>query len=297
MTGQIFNIQKFSLHDGPGIRTTVFFKGCNFRCGWCANPESQRMEVQLTLDAEKCTGCGACIAACPAGARSLVNGISAVDASACTTCGACIGVCPVQAIAREGSAKSVEEIVCEVLKDKPFYDGSGGGVTFSGGEPLLQMEFAGALADELHRQGVSVAIETAGAIEPDRFRAFLPKLDFIHIDFKHHDSAAHMRGTGIGNEQVVENIKAVRESGIPFVVRIPVIPGFNDSLEDARGFASVLRSAGVEKVQLLPFHQLGERKYSLLGREYAFTGVSQLHREDLEDYRREFIKNNVNAEF
>lgn len=295
MKGYIFNIQKFCLHDGPGIRSTVFFKGCNLRCGWCANPESQAMEAQLTLDREKCTACGRCVPACPAGARRMEDGRIAVNADACIACGACVEACPAQAIGLEGSAMTVEQVLAEVMKDKPFYDQSGGGVTFSGGEALMQMEFAGDLADALHQRGVSVALETAGAVDPDSFRAFLEKLDFVHIDLKHHDAAAHRRGTGVGNEQILENIRALRKSAKPFLVRIPVIPGFNDALEDARGFARLLRSMDIAQVQLLPFHQLGEKKYSLLGRDYAFGGVAQLHSEDLNAYIQEFSTCGIQA--
>ena len=296
MKGTLFNIQKFCLHDGPGIRTTVFFKGCNLRCGWCANPESQCAEIQLTLDAEKCTGCGKCAETCPAGARIMQYGKSALRTEACNVCGLCMNACPNQAIGCEGREEDIDDIIAEVLKDKPFYDRSGGGVTFSGGEPLLRMEFAGALADALHSHGISVAVETAGVIEPERFRNFLSRLDYVHIDLKHYDSEKHRLGTGVGNEWVLENIRTVCESGLPFKVRIPVIPGFNDSNDDAHGFASLLAAMGIDRVQLLPFHQLGEKKYKLLGKEYAFAGAAQLHGEDLMDHHAIFEQHGVHAE-
>lgn len=296
MKGTVFNIQKFCLHDGPGIRTTVFFKGCNLRCSWCANPESQCAEVQMTLDAEKCAGCGKCAAVCPAGARTMQNGRPTLHSKTCTLCGLCMNACPVQAIGQEGSKMDMEKIISEVIKDKPFYDHSGGGVTFSGGEPLMQMEFAGSLADALHEKGISVAVETAGCIAPEKFRDFLSKLDFIHIDLKHYESERHRRGTGIGNELVIDNIRTVQKSGLPFMVRIPVIPGFNNSADDARGFARLLRSLEIDRVQLLPFHQMGAKKYELLGKEYAFKGVSQLHSEDLSVYKEIFEQHGVHAE-
>lgn len=296
MKGTVFNIQKFCLHDGPGIRTTVFFKGCNLRCDWCANPESQHPEAQLTFDRQKCTGCGRCISACPTSARIMKDGRPCLDQEACTLCGLCMDICPVQAITREGKDMDIDEILAEVIKDKPFYDRSGGGVTFSGGEPLLQAEFAGALADALHAQGISVAIETAARIEPERFRKFLKNLDFVCIDLKHFDCERHRQGTGAKNEWILENIRTVKNSRLPFHVRIPVIPGFNASPEDAHGFAHLLLSMGIDRVQLLPFHQLGEKKYSLLGKAYAFSGVSQLHKEDLKEYQKIFEQNGIYAE-
>ena len=297
LKGNIFNIQKFCLHDGPGIRTTVFFKGCNLRCAWCANPESQLADIQLTLDAGKCTGCGGCAAACPAGARSVQDGISVLDAGKCVLCGACEAACPAQAIGREGRLASVDEIVGEVMKDAAFYARSGGGVTFSGGEPLMQPDFIIELAQALRDRGVSVALETAANVEDECFRRLLPKLDFIFVDLKHYDDTAHRAGTGTGNARIIENIRSVRESGISYMVRIPVIPGYNDALQDAAGFAALLAELDVKQVQLLPFHQLGEKKYILLGKEYAFEGARQLHPEDLEQYRQEFEKYGVHAHF
>ena len=192
---------------------------------------------------------------------------------------------------------TVDEVLAEALKDVAFYRQSGGGVTFSGGEPLLQQEFATALARSLHENGVSVAIETAAAVPAERFREFLREVDYVHIDLKHYDSARHRAGTGMGNEQILENICAVRDSGLPHLVRIPVIPGFNDALEDAEGFAKLLVSLGIKAVQLLPFHQMGEKKYSLLGREYAHAGQAQLHREDLEQYRQTMLRHGLDARF
>ena len=296
MIGHIFNIQKFSLHDGPGIRTTVFFKGCNLRCSWCANPESQQMRTQLTLDREKCAGCGSCAALCPSEARVMTDGYPVLDPEACTLCGRCVEACPRRAIGREGNDMTVEEVLREALKDTAFYRQSGGGVTFSGGEPLLQQEFATALARALHENGVPVAIETAAAVPGERFCAFLREVDYVHVDLKHYDSARHRAGTGVGNEQIIENICAVRDSGLDYMVRIPVIPGFNASPEDAEGFANLLASIGVECVQLLPFHQLGERKYSLLGRKYAHAGQPQLHREDLKQYQEIMLRHGLDAQ-
>jgi pyruvate formate lyase activating enzyme len=228
MKARIFNIQRFSLHDGAGIRTNVFFQGCNLRCAWCANPESQAV-----LDAP--------------GAREW----------------------------------GVEALADELMKDKPFFDRSGGGVTLTGGEPLLQAEFVVALSQRLHELGVRVAVETAACVPADAFRRAAQALDLIHIDLKHYDEDAHRRGAGVGLKQILENIRFALASGVPTVLRIPVIPGFNDSEADARGFTRLLTDLGALEVHLLPFHQMGERKYEKLGMAYAFAGKKQLHEEDL----------------
>lgn len=295
MRGQIFNIQKFCLHDGPGIRTTVFFKGCNLRCRWCANPESQNGDLQLSLDREKCTACGRCANICPTNAREVVNGMLVFDSKRCNHCGLCIGECRSKAIGREGSNVSSHEVLTELMKDQAFYAHSGGGVTFSGGEVLMQQVFATELARQLRSKGVHVAIETAAAVPTESFREFLREVDYVLIDFKHYDDARHLEGTGIGNAQVLENLAVLKQSGLDFLVRIPVIPGFNDSIEDARGFARTLACMGIREVQLLPFHQLGERKYQLLDMEYSFAGVKQLHAEDLKEYLKPFAECGVHA--
>ena len=231
MKARIFNIQRFSLHDGAGIRTNVFFQGCNLRCAWCANPESQAV-----LDAP--------------GTREY----------------------------------DVEALALELIKDKPFFDKSGGGVTLTGGEPLLQAEFVVALSGRLHELGVRVAVETAACVPPEAFQMAAASLDLIHIDLKHYDDQTHRRGTGVGLKQILENIRAALSSGVPTILRIPVIPGFNDAEADAHGFASLLTALGAGEVHLLPFHQMGESKYEKLGMAYAFAGIKQLHEEDLEGF-------------
>ena len=290
MISVIVNIQKFCLHDGPGIRTTVFFKGCNLRCKWCANPESQKSTRQLTLDKNKCTGCGACVATCPQNARTLEEGFPKVNAALCKRCGACREACPGGAIALEGKFVDTEQVLAEVRKDKVFYDRSGGGVTLSGGEVLLKLPFARELARRLHQEGIHVAVETAGVAKEERFRALLKEVDYVMMDLKHYDSAAHRAGTRRGNEQVLANLRILRDSGVPYLVRIPVIPGFNDSLEDAAAFARLLKEMDIMQVQLLPFHRLGCHKYELLGLAYDYADTPSMQAEELEDYSQVFIR-------
>jgi len=233
----IFNIQKFSIHDGPGIRTSVFFKGCNLKCAWCANPESQSLEKEVFCE--------------PSGDRTY------------------------------GRLYSVSELMEEIMKDKAFYDKSGGGVTLTGGEPFLQNEFITLLCQELKKEKINIAAETAGCIENNIFKQLAELMDYIYIDFKHYNPQAHINGTGLSNSVIVENIKWLSESLRDFVVRIPVIPGFNDSLTDAENFASALHQMKVKNVELLPFHQLGEKKYELANRDYSYKDILGLYSEDL----------------
>jgi pyruvate formate lyase activating enzyme len=231
MTARLFNIQRFSLHDGAGIRTDAFFQGCNLRCGWCANPESQQ-----------------------------------------------VGDAP-------GSREyTVEKLAQELVKDKPFFDRSGGGVTLTGGEPLLQADFVLALCERLHELGVKVAVETAACVPGEVFRRAAPAFDLIHIDLKHYDEEEHLRGTGAGLRRILENIRFALGSGVETILRIPVIPGYNDLDRDARGFAALLKELGAREVHLLPFHQMGESKYEKMGVPYAFAGKAQKHEEDLEGF-------------
>ena len=226
----VFNLQKFSIHDGAGIRTDVFFQGCNLRCGWCSNPESQPLQP---LPGEKAT------------------------------------------------AYTVTALVQELVKDKPFYDESGGGVTLTGGEALLHPDFVIALAEALHREKIHVAIETAACVSEDVFARVLAAVDFAYIDLKHYDDEKHRAGTGAGNGLILKNIASAIKSQTPSVVRIPVIPGYNDSEADFKGFAKALTHLGAKEVQLLPFHQLGESKYHRLQLNYAYDGQKQLRDGDV----------------
>ena len=226
----VFNLQKFSIHDGAGIRTDVFFQGCNLRCGWCSNPESQPL---TPLPGEKVT------------------------------------------------AYTVEALVRELVKDKPFYDESGGGVTLTGGEALLQPDFVVELTSALHRAGIHVAIETAACVSEVVFARVLAAVDFAYIDLKHYDDEKHRAGTGVGNALILRNIASALKGTTPVIVRIPVIPGYNDGAEDFVGFASALSTLGAKEVQLLPFHQLGESKYQRLQLEYAYDGRKQLRDADV----------------
>lgn len=296
-TGLIFNIQKFSLHDGPGIRTVVFFKGCPLRCKWCANPESQAHKVQILWDAKKCLGCGTCVSSCPSQAIAQKERTISIDAISCSECRTCIAVCPGHALKSEGETKSVDEVVKICLQDLDFYEESGGGVTLSGGEALMQPEFAIALLEALKEKKIHTAIETTGFASPEIFSRVASHLDLLLFDIKHWDEEKHCEGTGVSNHIILQNMKHAIEIGKHVLPRLPVIPGYNDSLCDAEGFVERLKEVGADQIQLLPFHQFGEKKYDLLGYSYAYRDIPALHEENLKAFRQVFLSNGIHAFF
>lgn len=289
-TGLVFNIQKFSIHDGPGIRTTVFLKGCPLRCAWCANPESQISKVQIMYDAQKCLQCQKCVQICPEQAISLgADDRIHVDFHKCSGCLSCTQICPGRALTHEGERKTVGEVFDICMQDEMFYEESEGGVTISGGEGMLQPDFMEALIQKLKAHGIHTAIETTGYIKPEVFQRLAPQFDLLLFDVKHYDPERHRAGTGVCNEQIIENLTWAHEQGVEILPRVAVIPGFNDKKEDAAGIAALLNRIGLDRVQLLPFHQMGERKYEFLNREYAMAGIANLHAEDLTEYRKVFL--------
>lgn len=284
LRGTVFNIQKFCIHDGPGIRTTVFFKGCPLRCRWCANPESQHDGFQLFYDAAKCLRCGCCQQACTRGAIVLREDSVHTDSSRCGGCRRCVEACTLcggKALSMEGKNYTAQEIVQEVCKDEVFYKTSGGGATFSGGEVLQQMNFAVQIAALLHERGISVACETSGYASAEKFSRLLDAVDILLFDVKHYDPQMHEQGTGVDNAQILGNLQTALASGKSVTARIPVIPGFNDRPGDAEGFGELLQGLGVQCVHLLPFHQFGEGKYEKLGAPYAYAGVPSMRSEEL----------------
>lgn len=267
MKGTVFNIQRFSLHDGPGIRTTVFMKGCNLRCFWCHNPEGLSARPQLLRYPDKCVGCGRCAAVCE-------NGL---DAAECGGCLRCAAVCPAGARVTAGEEKSDEEVVELVLRDAAFY-GRDGGATFSGGEPLLQAAFVAACMERLAANGVSSAIETAGCVPWESFEQALIAKPLVILDVKHFDAAVFARCTGGRLELVLENLRRLSRRGAHFWVRIPVIPGVNDSEACVSAIGAAIAGAcrgGTlpEKAELMPFHALGGGKYAALGAAYEAGGL------------------------
>lgn len=284
MTAKVFNIQKFSLHDGPGIRTAVFFKGCNLKCRWCSNPESQRPEIEVFTDTSVCTLCGACTAVCKNDARRAVNGRLLLDYDNCGCCLECKKVCKSYAVSLVGREYTLEEIMSEIKKDLVFYE-QGGGVTLTGGEVFVQYDFAIELCKLLKYDNINIAVETSGFTSPDKFKNLAEFCDLIYIDLKHYDNEKHKDGTGVPIFPVLENIRWLAENDMDFIVRIPVIPNYNDSQRDAEGYAHRLAEMNVKHVQILPFHSLGAKKYEFLGKEYMYKDYSSLQKDDLEEYK------------
>lgn len=262
--GVVFNIQHYSIHDGPGIRTTVFLKGCPLECLWCQNPESQDLKPVIFFDAEKCTGCGMCMEVCPESAIRIIDGKSATDRRLCKGRGKCAEICPNEARSLMGRYMSGAEVFEDVNADALFYQNSGGGVTLSGGDPIAQPAFSVDILKRCRNAGIHSAIETCGFARWDVLKTILKHTDLVLYDIKHMDPNKHKQYTAASNELILDNAKKIRmELKLPMLARLPVIPGYNDSPENLNAAARfIARKLGTDvNVHLLPYHRLGETKY------------------------------------
>jgi pyruvate formate lyase activating enzyme len=296
--GTVFNIQRYSIHDGPGIRTTVFFKGCPLRCVWCQNPESQAFQQELFYNKERCKGCGRCLTACPEKASEIVEGHSRTDRTLCKACGACAEVCPEEARVLMGKSVSAKEVFAEVKKDAIFYERSGGGVTLSGGEPLAQPEFSIQILSQCKSSGIHAAIDTCGHAPWETVEGVLKVVDLVLYDLKHMDPIEHRKITGVSNALVLENLKRIyHEPHVALAIRIPVIPGFNDTPENMEATASFIvkdLDASVP-VHLLPYHRLGDSKREQMESSQPSLGIVSPSDEDMEKLRGYFESRELKA--
>lgn len=270
-----------SIHDGPGIRTTVFFKGCPLNCLWCSNPESQKVEKEVACFQSRCVTCGYCAEVCPKGLIEAQPPFEITNREECDLCEICVKECCTNAKKVVGEDYTVDELLKEIMKDKSFYDSSGGGVTFSGGEPLMQSAFLKEILAACRENGVHTAIETTGMTDTDSLIETAALLDLIFYDVKHMDDETHRDITGVSNERIIANLAALAKAHDNIVVRIPVIPGINDSTENLRKTADYAASLNISSIELLPYHNLGEVKYGQLGREYALADTQKPSEEQM----------------
>ncbi|MCF8470200.1 MAG: glycyl-radical enzyme activating protein [Parvibaculum sp.] len=290
----IVDIQRFSLHDGPGIRTTVFFKGCALRCAWCQNPESLRIGQEMAFYSERCRNTMRCAAVCPEDA--IIEGPDLrIDFSKCTACGLCAEACDHDAIRLIGTHLDEETLVAEILKDRDFFIDSGGGVTLSGGEPMMQAAYLKSLLPRLKAHDLHIAMQTGGLFNWAHMEPLLPHLDLIYFDLKHMDSATHKRLTGAGNEQILDNFSRIAKSGVRIEARMPVVPGFNDNEENIRATARFLDGQGHRALHCLAYHNLGEAKIPRIAPILAPLGLPSLDPDMLHDMARRFKEEGIDV--
>jgi len=288
--GLVFDIQRFSLHDGPGIRTTVFLKGCPLRCVWCHNPESQLPKPEILFDEKGCNFCRKCLEACESGAIKLENEKLLLLKENCNACGKCAELCPTNAIRICGTYMSVEEVTKEVLKDEIFYKFSDGGVTISGGEPLFQPNFLLNLLRDLSGHNLSICLDTSGYSEKYVFLRAVSYADIILYDIKTLDPEKHLKLTGVSLERILTNLNLALNSAKQIVVRIPVVYGVNfASIEELSSTVNELAEMGIKRFELIPYHRFGEEKYRMLGRELNLE-VKPLNLEKLNVTVKEIVK-------
>ncbi len=266
-TGIVFNIQRYSIHDGPGIRTTIFLKGCPLTCFWCQNPESQHFVPEILFDRQKCIQCGECVALCSSGASQVQQNRIRIDRGRCLRCGRCIDACPAEARRMAGKQMTVDEVMQEAVRDVRFYENSGGGVTLSGGEPLAQPAFAFALLERCKQEDFHTALDTCGYASWKTILRLLPLVDLVLFDIKHPDNDKHRASVGKDNRTIFDNARRISALK-PMWIRMPLVPGFNDSVEVVGKIARFVgRELNGAKLEILPYNIMGEAKYHLLDKD------------------------------
>lgn len=270
----IFDVQRFSVHDGPGIRTTVFFKGCPLRCRWCQNPESLRRSIEIAFFAERCRGTRGCARVCTRDALNWGDGDRIVR-ERCDACGRCADACAFGALQIVGRTVTLERLLAEVERDRRFYESSGGGVTLSGGEPTLQVDFVGAFVRQCYERNLAVGLQTCGAFAWEALAPFLRYLEFVHFDIKLIDPGEHRRMTGVGNETILRNARRLVSTGAPVEFRMPIVPGITDTERNLEQVARFLLDLGKPSLHLLRYHAMGEAKLPRLGYPIEPLGLAK----------------------
>jgi len=277
LTGLVYNLQKFAIHDGPGIRTLVYMKGCPLQCLWCSTPQTQKPGLELLHNEVNCKKCGRCVEACPLKLITL-SGETAleIDRAHCTDCGQCVEACPNQALELLGKHMTVEELFREVDQDSPFYRRSGGGVTVGGGEPTMQHQFITEFLIKCKQRYLHTAMETCGYVKGEYLEKLLKYLDLVYFDIKHMDALVHKNITGVSNDLILENARRACDSN-PVIIRVPIVPGLNDSDDNILDTAVFARELGKNllRVELLPYHKFGTQTYGRIGREYKLPDVER----------------------
>ena len=294
--GIVMNIQKYSVHDGPGIRTTVFFNGCPLSCLWCHNPESQSLMPDLIFLKNRCTGCGVCMSKCVNNAITIENGYPVTDRNKCLKCGKCALFCPHGAREICGEEMSVTEVMKEILKDSIFYEESNGGVTFSGGECFMQHDFLKELLVKCREKGIHTAVDTSGYVSENIIKDLAEYIDLFLYDLKAVDNEIHRDFTGVSNEVIIRNLKMLSEMGKDIFIRIPVIPGFNEYDENWNRTVEILKTVKVIKVSLLPYNNFAESKYNRIEKKYQMSENTVPSDERMERIKNIFDTAGIKAE-
>jgi pyruvate formate lyase activating enzyme len=298
MTGIMIDLKRFAVHDGPGIRTTLFLKGCSLRCRWCHNPESIFPKPEIGLRKKKCRGCRKCEVVCPTGAHTFLDGTHLFDRTKCIACGKCVDVCLPGALEYYGREITVDAAVEEILKDRNFYAHSGGGATISGGEPLLQAEFCAEVFKALKDEGIHCAIDTSGAVAWEAFEKVLPYTDLFLYDVKQTDDTLHREHTGGSNHLILNNLKRLSQYGVPIEIRIPVIPGFNADEASFDAISKFLnRIPHIMAVRLLSYHDLARSKYEMIGHPDTMPHVPVPTSEQMHVFAEKLIKLGIPSQF